>query len=134
MRIFLKSIPMLILGVVLFVPNVFAANSVTRLDGASRYEVAVNVSKQGWSSASTVVVANGTAYADVLTAAPLAYKYNAPILLTESSKLTTPTKNRISQLKPRAPRPATRAVLSARYPGRGKATPVFAGGRTQLGE
>lgn len=100
MRIFLKSIPMLILGVVLFVPNVFAANSVTRLDGASRYEVAVNVSKQGWSSASTVVVANGTAYADVLTAAPLAYKYNAPILLTESSKLTTPTKNRISQLKP----------------------------------
>lgn len=70
MRIFLKSIPMLILGVVLFVPNVFAANSVTRLDGASRYEVAVNVSKQGWSSASTVVVANGTAYADVLTAAP----------------------------------------------------------------
>ncbi|MGV7097815.1 N-acetylmuramoyl-L-alanine amidase [Bacillus subtilis] len=100
MRIFLKSIPMLILGVVLFVPNAFAANSVTRLDGASRYEVAVNVSKQGWSSASTVVVANGTAYADVLTAAPLAYKYNAPILLTESSKLTAPTKDRISQLKP----------------------------------
>lgn len=45
-------------------------------------------------------MANGTAYADVLTAAPLAYKYNAPILLTESSKLTAPTKNRISQLKP----------------------------------
>ncbi|MCY8599716.1 N-acetylmuramoyl-L-alanine amidase [Bacillus spizizenii] len=100
MRIFLKSIPILILAIVLFIPNAFAANSVTRLDGANRYEVAVNVSKQGWSSANTVVIANGTAYADVLTASPLAYKYNAPILLTKSATLTTATKNRISQLKP----------------------------------
>ncbi|MDA7025496.1 N-acetylmuramoyl-L-alanine amidase [Bacillus sp. CLL-7-23] len=101
MRGLLRSIPIIVLGLIMFVPNVFAAQSATRLDGVSRYEVAVNVSKQGWSSASTVVVANGKAYADVLSATPLAYKNNAPILLTESSKLTTPTKNRISQLKPR---------------------------------
>lgn len=100
LRVLLRSLPIIVLGLIIFVPNAFAANSVTRLDGASRYEVAVNVSKQGWSSASTVVVANGKAYADVLSATPLAYKNNAPILLTESSNLTTPTKNRISQLKP----------------------------------
>ncbi|MGF7530689.1 N-acetylmuramoyl-L-alanine amidase [Bacillus paralicheniformis] len=100
MRIFLKAVPMLLLGFFLFVPNVFAANSVTRLDGANRYEVAVNVSKQGWSSASTVIVANGKAYADVLSATPFAYRNNAPVLLTEASKLPTATKNRISQLKP----------------------------------
>ncbi|MDI5791335.1 cell wall-binding repeat-containing protein [Bacillus licheniformis] len=73
-------------------PNVFAANSVTRLDGANRYEVAVNVSKQGWTSASTVIVANGKAYADVLSATPFAYRNNAPVLLTEASKLPTATK------------------------------------------
>jgi subtilisin family serine protease len=72
---------------------------VERIDGASRYEVAVNVSKKGWSTAETVVVANGHAYADVLAAAPLAYLHNAPILLTENNKLTGPTRDRIKQLK-----------------------------------
>lgn len=36
---------MLILGVVLFVLNVFVVNFVIRLDGVSRYEVVVNVLK-----------------------------------------------------------------------------------------
>ncbi|MBP1081420.1 S8 family serine peptidase [Bacillus capparidis] len=72
---------------------------VDRLDGASRYEVAANVSKKGWSTANTVVIANGSAYADVLAAAPLAYHHNAPILLTENNKLTGSTKERMTQLK-----------------------------------
>lgn len=76
---FLKAVPMLLLGFFLFVPNVFAANSVTRLDGANRYEVAVNVSKQGWSSASTVIVANGKAYAT---------SFQRLHLLTETTRLS----------------------------------------------
>lgn len=72
---------------------------VDRFDGANRYEVAVNVSKKGWSTSDTVIVASGFAYADVLAATPLAYQHNAPILLTQSNKLTDSTKIRIQELK-----------------------------------
>ncbi|MGG3571978.1 N-acetylmuramoyl-L-alanine amidase [Bacillus gobiensis] len=98
MRLHVKSIILIMFGLILFIPNAFAANSVERLDGASRYQVAVNVSEKGWNSADTVIVANGNAYADVLAASPLAYLHNAPILLTENNKLTGPTRDRIKQL------------------------------------
>lgn len=70
----------------------------TRLGGQDRFEVAVNVSKQGWPSANTVIIANYDAYADALAAAPLAYKYNAPILLTQPGVLTAATKTEIARL------------------------------------
>ncbi|HAQ07524.1 MAG TPA: N-acetylmuramoyl-L-alanine amidase [Bacillus bacterium] len=69
-----------------------------RIGGKDRFEVAVNVSKKGWPSANTVILANYDAYADALAAAPLAYKYNAPILLTQSEVLTAATKTEIDRL------------------------------------
>ncbi|WHX40248.1 cell wall-binding repeat-containing protein [Mesobacillus sp. AQ2] len=69
-----------------------------RLGGQDRFEVAVNVSKKGWTSANTVILANYDAYADALAAAPLAYKYNAPILLTQPGVLTAATKAEIDRL------------------------------------
>ncbi|WNB92675.1 N,N-dimethylformamidase beta subunit family domain-containing protein [Bacillus sp. NEB1478] len=72
-----------------------------RISGADRFEVAVNVSKKGWpKSSETVVLSNYTAYADALSAAPLAYKINAPILLTQPNKLTLSTKKEITRLHP----------------------------------
>jgi stage II sporulation protein D len=70
-----------------------------RLSGKTRFEVAVNISKENWSSADTVFISFYNAFADALAAAPLAYKYDAPILLTHSDKLTDATKNEIIRLK-----------------------------------
>lgn len=69
-----------------------------RLGGIDRFDVAVNVSKTGWETASTVVLANWDAYGDALAATPLAYKHNAPILLTKSDTLNTRTKAEIQRL------------------------------------
>ncbi|OCA88374.1 N-acetylmuramoyl-L-alanine amidase [Bacillus sp. FJAT-27225] len=70
----------------------------TRLGGQNRFEVAVNVSTNGWTSSSTVILANYEAFADALAAGPLAYRYNAPILLTHPGVLTAATKNEIVRL------------------------------------
>ncbi|TLS38487.1 SpoIID/LytB domain-containing protein [Pseudalkalibacillus caeni] len=72
-----------------------------RLDGSDRFDVAVNVSKEGWTStAGTVIIANYLAFADALAAAPLAYKENAPILLTHPNNLTDATREEIKRLNP----------------------------------
>jgi putative cell wall-binding protein len=71
----------------------------SRVSGATRYETAIEISKEGWQDgADTVVLAMGMNFPDALAGAPLAYKYNAPILLTESAKLTPATKKEIQRL------------------------------------
>ncbi len=58
--------------------------------GLNRYETSVAISKTGWpnaQSADTAVIATGDNFPDALSASPLAKKYNAPILLTNSKKL-----------------------------------------------
>jgi minor extracellular protease Epr len=72
--------------------------SPTRLSGKDRFEVAVNVSKEGWATSNTVFICNYSAFADALSASPLAYKYDAPILLTGSSELNPLTKQEIARL------------------------------------
>lgn len=69
-----------------------------RLAGKDRFEVAVNVANQGWKTANTVFLANYLAFSDALTAAPLAYKQNAPILLTLKDKLPDNIKNELTKL------------------------------------
>jgi len=81
------------------VESVSADTTITRLDGKDRFEVAVNVSKEGWTTSNTVVLSFYNAYADALSAAPLAYKNNAPILLTHQDNLTEVTKKEIKRLK-----------------------------------
>lgn len=81
--------------------NVEADAIKTRLGGLSRYDTAVEVSKNGWKNGSkTIVLVCGGDYPDALSAAPLAKKYNAPILLTENTTLPTAVSNEISRLKP----------------------------------
>jgi N-acetylmuramoyl-L-alanine amidase len=71
-----------------------------RMDGADRFAVSVNVSKEGWPNGSgTVILANYLAFADALAASPLAFKEDAPILLTHSNSITQTTMDEISRLK-----------------------------------
>ncbi|TYS17668.1 transglycosylase SLT domain-containing protein [Rossellomorea vietnamensis] len=69
-----------------------------RLAGAGRFGTAETISKQGWETADTVVIANGRKFPDALAGAPLAHKYNAPLLLTESDTLPASTKREIERL------------------------------------
>lgn len=78
-------------------PNSVSAAS-SRIWGQDRYETAVEVSKEGWQSSDYVILASGEGYADALCAAPLAKKYNAPILLTDSKDLNKKTKEEIKRL------------------------------------
>ncbi|MFR1709301.1 MAG: cell wall-binding repeat-containing protein [Clostridium sp.] len=72
--------------------------STARLYGKDRYATAVEVSKAGWTKADMAVIANGAAYADALVASPLAANYDAPILLTDSNRLTDVTKAELTRL------------------------------------
>jgi minor extracellular protease Epr len=76
---------------------------VQRLAGKNRFEVAVNVAEKGFAgdeTSNTVILSYYNAFADALSASPLAYKHNAPILLTHSDRLTAETKAEITKLAP----------------------------------
>lgn len=69
-----------------------------RLWGQDRYQTSVAISEEGWTNSEYVVIASGENYPDALCAAPLAKKYNAPILLTESATLNENVKKEIKRL------------------------------------
>ncbi|HJV16125.1 MAG TPA: cell wall-binding repeat-containing protein [Bacillales bacterium] len=78
-----------------------ADGTTNRIDGNDRFDVSIKLSNQGFpSGASTVILANYSAFADALAATPLAYYLNAPILLTEPNQLNDKTKNEIVRLHP----------------------------------
>lgn len=100
MKKLLVSISFLCLLVIL--PLVTNAEE-NRIAGMDRFEVAVNIAKQNWpQGADTVFISNYLAFADALSAAPLAYRDNAPILLSHSGRLTDITKQEIIRLKPKS--------------------------------
>lgn len=70
-----------------------------RLGGSDRFETSVAISKSGWENGSTyAVLATGNDYPDALSAAPLAKKYNAPILLTDTKTIPQVTLDEIKRL------------------------------------
>ncbi|WP_409252057.1 cell wall-binding repeat-containing protein [Bacillus sp. SCS-153A] len=78
---------------------------VYRVSGADRYQTAIEISKKGWESADTVVIARGDAFPDALAGAPLAYKLDAPILLTQQNYMSKEIRDEIKRLG------ATKAVI-----------------------
>jgi len=70
----------------------------TRLAGQDRYETAADISKSWWNTSYYVVIASGDSFADALCGAPLATKYNAPILLSPKDSLDEQTKNQLASL------------------------------------
>jgi putative cell wall-binding protein len=70
---------------------------VNRLASNDRYSTAVEISKYGYSGQSDyAIIATGDDFPEALSAAPLAKKYNAPILLTDKDQMPEAT---ISELK-----------------------------------
>lgn len=88
-----------VLVLFMFTPTILADNAVTKIDGSTRYAVAVNAAKTGWKTADTVVLVGKTAYADALTAVPFAYQKNAPVLFTNKDTLSAATKKGLKDLK-----------------------------------
>ncbi|ADY55784.1 cell wall binding repeat 2-containing protein [Syntrophobotulus glycolicus DSM 8271] len=73
-----------------------------RLAGGDRFATAVAIAEQGWKTgADTVVLANAYSFADALAAGPLAYKLNAPVLLSEARTLPAVTAAGIQKLAPK---------------------------------
>ncbi|MCG5102647.1 cell wall-binding repeat-containing protein [Oceanobacillus alkalisoli] len=69
-----------------------------RLYGHTRYDTAIEASKQGWDEADTVIIARGDDFADALAGVPLAHKLDAPILMTQPNKLWENTLKEIKRL------------------------------------
>ncbi|MGD6991005.1 cell wall-binding repeat-containing protein [Sutcliffiella horikoshii] len=79
-----------------------------RIAGIDRYKTSAKISEEGWGNkANTVIIADGSNFPDALSGAPLAYKLDAPILLTSHKKaeLNESTKAKIKELG------ATKAII-----------------------
>lgn len=75
---------------------------VEKLEGDTRYETAVEISKKGWANGSdTVVLVNGYSIVDGITSTPLATTNKAPTLLVEKDKVATSTTNELKRLNPK---------------------------------
>jgi N-acetylmuramoyl-L-alanine amidase len=98
-----KIVKIFLLAAIMFfsysLKSISAEELPTRVDGKDRFEVAVKLSQE-WEQTNTIILANYLAYADALAAGPLAYKKDAPILLTQKDKLNSATRVEIQRLKP----------------------------------
>ncbi|MFD3157744.1 S8 family serine peptidase [Haloimpatiens sp. FM7330] len=70
-----------------------------RYSGSNRYETSAKISQAGWTTSNTAILTVGQNYADALSAAPLAKKYNAPILITDTNTLPLSIKNELNRLQ-----------------------------------
>lgn len=75
---------------------------VYRLKGDTRYETGVSISNHGWHWDQTdyVVIGRGDLPIDALTGSVLASELDAPLLLTESNKLTSSVERELDRLNP----------------------------------
>lgn len=71
---------------------------IERFAGTNRYETAAAISRAAYETADTVILAYGSNYADALAGVPLAEKYNAPILLTNTDSVPAVTLDEIKRL------------------------------------
>ena len=77
-----------------------ALAAVTRTGGADRFDTAVKVAEVAYPvGTDNVVLVNAYAPTDAAVAGPLAFDLKAPILLTDTNKLSETTKNEIKALK-----------------------------------
>lgn len=80
--------------------KVDAASIAARYNGVDRYETASKVCQDGWKEDTDyAVIVNGDNFPDAMTAAPLAKKYDAPILLTNTDILNPYTSVELNRLK-----------------------------------
>ncbi len=69
--------------------------------GATRYETATEIAREGWpDGAETVLLASGENWPDALAATPLSMALDAPLLLTAKSGLSSATRHALAELAP----------------------------------
>jgi putative cell wall-binding protein len=78
-------------------------NCLTYIGGADRVLTSVAISRYGWTTADTVILASGADanLVDALTAAPLAGQEDAPILLCLSDELDSAVRAELLRLRPK---------------------------------
>ncbi|WP_051599298.1 cell wall-binding repeat-containing protein [Metaclostridioides mangenotii] len=69
------------------------------LTGKDRYDTAVKISQNTFTSANNIILVNDSSLPDALSVTPYAKVKNAPILLTQSNKLNDQTRKEIERLK-----------------------------------
>lgn len=81
--------------------NVHAASiSIERFGGNDRYDTAVKISENNWSTSDTVILVSGKNFPDALSAAPLSGVYNnAPILLVNGTSLDSNISSELLRLQ-----------------------------------
>lgn len=70
-----------------------------RIGGDDRIDTAIKIAQAGWVNANAVIIARDDDFPDALVGAPLAYKLDAPILLTNKEVLSPVTKQEINRLQ-----------------------------------
>lgn len=73
--------------------------TVNRLSGQSRIQTAVAIASNGWTQSDYAIIAYAWDFPDAVSAAPLAYKDKAPILLTDKDTLSPDTATELSALQ-----------------------------------
>ena len=129
----------------IFLPGVYAAGTPLpgnaagpgRIYGRQATDTAIEISKQAYPlGADAVLLARDDNFPDALAGAPLAYKLQAPILLTPPGGLTAAVRAEIERLKPaavyllggvKALAPSIQTELAAQYTVKRLAGPTAAG-------
>lgn len=75
------------------------AATVVRVAGANRFETSLKAA-QTIGAASTVVLVNGTAWPDAVSASSIAYAQDAPMLLTEGAQLSETARTYLAAARP----------------------------------
>lgn len=88
----------LIFSLVFISTKVFAAPIQKRFAGSDRYATSINICKNNWDKSDYAILVSGEGFADALCAAPLAKKYDAPIILTSGKALSNDLKNELIRL------------------------------------
>ena len=74
--------------------------TVNRISGKTRYATAVEIAKEFYADADTVIISNGIMTADALTGSALSAKYNAPMLVTPANVLDGSVKTYLTNNAP----------------------------------
>ena len=72
---------------------------IERVSGKTRYETATKISKKLYSTADTVVLAEGTNYVDALTSSPYAKSLSAPLLYVTNNSIPEDVKEELNRLE-----------------------------------
>ncbi len=87
-----------VISLLLISTKVSAAASQKRFGGSDRYAASISVCKNNWDKSDYAVLVSGEGFADGLCAAPLAKKFDAPIILTNGKVLSSDIKSELVRL------------------------------------